>query len=79
MGKTQNSQQRTKDYKKLQNTTTNQQTTKTNKGPLKSMKPFSKITNNADLGGPGDGGRFGDLAICIYIYIYIEREPFKGM
>ena len=34
------------------------------KGPLKTITPLLNINKNAYLGGPGDGGRFWDLAIC---------------
>ena len=33
------------------------------KGPPNNYKTLLNITKNADLGGPGDGGRFWDLAI----------------
>ena len=62
MAKSQNSQKQAKPSKTKQKQA---KTSKTDKktGPLKTVKHLLKLNENADLGGPGDGGGFSDLAV----------------
>ena len=52
-----------KKYKKPRENKQKQEQTDKTTGPLKTVKPLLKITKKANLGGPGDGGGFWDLAI----------------
>ena len=67
MAKSENSQKLQKTKKNQEKPRKNKKTqgkTKKNQGPPKKLQKPLKITKKANLGGPGDGGEFSDLAIC---------------